>query len=173
LVLDLHVTYWNSSSWKDPYSLPEVDERQKEYAALRGEQQVYTPEAVVNGQQPFVGSDANAMAAALAKATAGVAEAGVPITLSNGTRGITIRLGSGSGDGIVWLFGFDPVHTTAVNGGENTGATIQEVNVVRGIIRVGAWRGRSLRLITRAPQGRKFAAVVQRSDGTILGAAST
>lgn len=29
LVLDLHVTYWNNSSWTDPYSLPEVDERQK------------------------------------------------------------------------------------------------------------------------------------------------
>jgi hypothetical protein len=174
LVLDLHVTYWNSSSWKDPYSLPEADERQREYAALRGEQQVYTPEAVVDGQQPFIGSDANAMTAALAKATTGVAaQEGVPITLGSGAHGITVQVGSGSGDGVLWLFGFDPEHSTAVGGGENAGATVLEVNVVRGIIRLGAWRGQTLQLITRAPAGRKFAVILQRSDGTILGAAST
>jgi hypothetical protein len=174
LVLDLHVTYWNNSSWTDPYSLPEVDERQKQYAAVRGDQQVYTPEAVVNGRQSFIGSDAKAMADALVKATAGAAaEGSVPITLGNGARGIAIQVGIGSGEGVVWLFGFDPERTTAVNGGENTGATVREVNVVRGIIRVGVWRGRRLRLITRAPPGKRFAAILQRPDGKILGAAST
>lgn len=174
LVLDLHVTYWNDSSWKDPYSLPEADQRQREYALLRGELQVYTPEAVVNGQQPFIGSDAEAMAAALDKAKAAGAAAGegVPITLSSGPEGLTVKVGSGGGHGVVWLFGFDPEHTTAVSGGENTGATIREVNVVRAIMRLGGWRGRSSQFITRAPAGKKFAVILQRGDGVMLGAAS-
>lgn len=174
LVLDLHVGYWNSASWTDPYSLPEVDELQSEYAALRGEQQVYTPEAVVDGQQPFIGSDAKAMAAALDKARAGIAsDGGVPVTLHSSVQAITVRVDGGSGSGIVWLFGFDPEHTTAVNGGENTGATIREVNVVRSITRLGRWQGQRLQLNTRTPPGEKFAVIVQRSDGTILAAAST
>jgi hypothetical protein len=174
LVLDLHVGYWNSPSWTDPYSLPEVDQLQREYAALQGEQEVYTPEAVVDGQQPFIGSDAKAMAAALDKARARVAaEAGVPITLGSGVHAITVKVDGGSGRGIVWLFGFDPEHTTAVNGGENTGATIREVNVVRSITRLGRWQGQRLQLNIRTPAGKRFAVIVQRSDGTILGAAST
>jgi hypothetical protein len=174
LVLDMHVTYWNGlSSWKDPYSLPEVDQLQSEYAALR-DGQVYTPEAVVDGQQPFIGSDANAMAAALDKARAKLAaDGGVPITLRSEAQAITVQVDRGSGEGIVWLFGFDPEHTTAVSGGENTGATIREVNVVRSITRLGSWRGRRLQLDTRSPAGTKFAVILQRSDGTILGAAST
>lgn len=173
LVLDLHVTYWNSSSWKDRYSLPQVDQLQQQYAALSGGQ-VYTPEAVVDGQQPFVGSDASAMAAALDKASARIAtEGGVPITVRSGAQAITVQVDRGSGHGIVWLFGFDPEHTTAVNGGENSGATIREVNVVRSMTRLGSWEGRRLEFNTRAPAGTKFAVILRRSDGTILGAAST
>lgn len=175
LVLDMHVTYWNSLSWRDPYSLSEVDQRQKDYAALRGGQQVYTPEALVDGGQPFIGSDARAMAAALNKARTDVAaDPGIPVTIgSSGSRGITVNVGAGSGKGTVWLFGFDPEHSTPVHGGENAGATIKEANVVRSITRLGSWRGRPLQLNTSVPAGADFAVLLQKADGTIVGAASS
>lgn len=174
LVLDMHVTYWNSLSWRDPYSLSEVDRRQKDYADLRGGQQVYTPEALVDGQQPFVGSDARAMAAALNKARANVAaDPGVSVTIGSSAHNITVQVGSGSGKGVVWLFGFDPEHSTSVHGGENAGATITEVNVVRSITRLGKWRGRPLQLNARAPEGTDFAVIVQETGGKVLGAASS
>ena len=72
LALDLHVSYWNDASWSDPYSLRGVDERQSDYAALRHDSQVYTPEAVVDGGEPFIGSDSGAMAAAIEKVVARV-----------------------------------------------------------------------------------------------------
>ena len=75
LALDLHVTYWNDASWADPYSLHNVDQLQNGYAALRHDSEVYTPEAVVDGGQPFVGSNAGAMAAAIAQAKARIAAA--------------------------------------------------------------------------------------------------
>ena len=174
LVLDLHVTYWNSFSWRDPYSLAEVDQRQRDYAARTGGQQVYTPQAVVDGRQPFIGSDAHAMVDALNKARVSVAaDAGIPVTIGRAAQGVTIQVGAGSGKGTVWLFGFDPEHETAVHGGENAGATIQEVNVVRSITRLGAWQGQPLQLNARAPAGTDFAVILQRTDGTVLGAAAS
>jgi hypothetical protein len=174
LALDLHVTYWNSASWADPYSLRGSDQLQNGYAALRHDSEVYTPEAVVDGGLPFVGSDARAMAAAIAHAKARVAAGPViPASIRGVAQGLTITIGAGTGAGTVWLFGFDPARRTSVEGGENAGATISEVNVVSSITRLGDWQGRSLRLRTRPPAGTRFAVILQGADGTILAAAST
>lgn len=174
LALDLHVTYWNDAAWTDPYSLAGADQLQNGYAALQHDSEVYTPEAVVDGGRPFVGSDAGAMAAAIARAKARIASRPlVPLSIRGGARELTITIGSGAGTGIVWLFGFDPSRTTRVQGGENAGATLREVNVVSSITRLGDWRGGKLQLRTRSPAGARFAVVLQSSDGIILGAAST
>ena len=174
LALDLHVTYWNDGSWTDPYSLPAVDELQRQYAALRHDSTVYTPEAVVDGQQSFVGSDSRKMAAAIGQARSKIAAAGtVPLAIRRSPRGsLDVFLGSGSGAGTVWLFGFNSARATPVRGGENSGATISEVNVVRSITRLGDWRGGRVELHTRTPAGSRFAVVLQGADGVILAAAS-
>lgn len=175
LALDLHVTYWNNASWADPYSLWAADQLQNGYAALQHGSEVYTPEAVVEGGQPFIGSNARAMASAIARAKSRIAaEPVIPASIRRGTKEVVITIGSGSGAdaGTVWLFGFDPVRRTSVQGGENAGATLREVNVVRSITRLGGWRGRTVQLHTRRPAGTRFAVIVQRMDGTILAAAS-
>lgn len=174
LALDLHVTYWNNPSWADPYSIRGADELQSGYAVLRHDSEVYTPEALVDGGQHFIGSDARAMAVAIARAKARIAaEPVVPATIRVAAQGLTITVGAGTGAGTLWLFGFDPVRTTSVQGGENAGATVKEVNVVSSIIRLGDWRGRRLQLYTRPPAGMRFAVVLQRADGAVLAAAST
>lgn len=174
LALDLHVTYWNDASWTDPYSLRGADELQNEYAALRRESQVYTPEAVVDGQQPFVGSDSPAMAVAIEQARARITAGGiVPVTVSDSAGKVSVLLGSGRGAGTAWLFGFDPMRTTVVRGGENIGATINEVNVVRSITRLGDWHGQRIALHMRMPAGTRFAVVLQGADGEILAAATS
>lgn len=175
LALDLHVTYWNDGSWTDPYSLPAVDELQRKYAALRHDSTVYTPEAVVDGQQSFVGSDSRVMAAAIGQAKSKIAAAGtVPVSIRRSPDdSLDVFVGSGRGAGTVWLFGFDSTRTTAVRGGENSGAAISEVNVVRSITRLGDWRGGRVGLHTRTPPGARFAVLLQRADGAILAAASS
>jgi hypothetical protein len=178
LALDLHVTYWNNASWADPYALSGVDRLQNAYAALQQESEVYTPEAVVDGRQSFIGSDARAMAAAIARAKAWIATAPlIPASIRSDTRQLTITIGPGPGPGdsaaTVWLFGFEPLRRTSVEGGENAGAVIGEVNVVSSITRLGTWRGRTLRLHVPPPAGARFAVILQKADGTILAAAST
>lgn len=173
LALDLHVTYWNDGSWSDPYSLKGVDELQNDYAALRHDPQVYTPEAVVDGGRPFIGSDSRTMAAAIDKARAQIVAGGaVPVEIGRTEQGISVDVGSGRGAGTVWLFGFDPSRTTPVRAGENAGATINEVNVVRSISRLGEWQGRPLELHAPLPAGTGFAVILQSADGTIRAAAS-
>jgi len=173
LALDLHVTYWNGAAWTDPFSLAGATHRQNDYASLRDSDEVYTPEAVVDGRAQFVGSDRRAMASAIQQAKAIIGREGaVPVSVSASGDHVSIRVGPGTGAATVWLFGFDPKHTTHVRGGENGGATLTEINVVRSITKLGPWNGRSLESTIPAPTGMRFAVLVQRPDGAILGAAS-
>jgi hypothetical protein len=172
LTLDLHVTYWDNGAWMDPFSLQAATDLQNQYASLRGSTEVYTPEAVVDGKAQFVGSDKATMAAAIERARAVIAEDGAaPVSVSTSNGRVSVQVGSGSGIATVWLFGFDPERTTKVRGGENGGAALTEVNVVRSITELGSWNGRPLQKSIQVPAGTKFAALLQRSDGTILGAA--
>lgn len=173
LALDLHVTYWNDASWSDPYALQGADARQRAYAARRSPAEVYTPEAVVDGGPPFVGSDAGAMASAIAQAKARIATGTfIPATIAGGAADLAVTIGSGSGAGTVWLFGFSPMRTTSVPRGENAGATVSEVNVVSSITRLGEWRGGAFKVRVHPPAGARFAVVVQQASGAILAVAS-
>lgn len=100
-------------------------------------------------------------------------EPAISAAVRSAGRELTISIGSGRGTGTVWLFGFEPARSTRVEGGENAGATISEVNVVRSITRLADWRGRTLLLRATPPAGTRFAVILQRADGTIAAAAST
>ena len=172
LALDLHVTYWNNAAWKDPFSLQAATDLQDYYATLRNSTEVYTPEAVVDGTAQFVGSDQSKMADAIMTAKAAIAKSTeIPVTVAASGGHVSVDVGPGTGAATVWLFGFDPERTTTVRGGENGGATLTEVNVVRSITKIGSWNGQPLQSQISVPAGTKFAALIQRPDGTILGAA--
>jgi hypothetical protein len=55
--LSFHVTYWNKGGWEDPYSQEIFTERQKKYVQSINAEQLYTPQAVVNGEKEFIGSN--------------------------------------------------------------------------------------------------------------------
>jgi hypothetical protein len=177
LALDLHVTYWDSSSWTDPFSLQSATRLQHYYAALGHNSQVYTPEAVVDGETQFVGSDREVMTAAIAQAKARINESTVvPVSVAASGSRVSVHVESAkrsAGVAEIWLFGFDPERTTRVAGGENGGATLTEVNVVRSATKLATWNGRVFAQDLAAPPGKKFAVVLQRADGAILGAATS
>jgi len=173
LALDLHVTYWNGAAWTDPYSLQGATDRQNYYAGLAQNSEVYTPEAVVDGEQQFVGSDSATMRSAIDQARARIAAGkAVAVAIAPAGDGLMVQVGPGEDMAAVWLFGFDPRHTTNVLGGENGGTTLSEVNVVRSITRLGAWNGQAVVFKVPLQPGEEFAVLVQKPDGTILGAGS-
>jgi hypothetical protein len=64
----LHVDYWDSLGWRDPFASRQFTDRQHAYADVMRLRSVYTPQMVVNGTGEFVGSDRNAARRAVAVA---------------------------------------------------------------------------------------------------------
>ena len=64
--LSLPVDYWDYIGWKDTFASPAFTARQKAYAAARRDDQVYTPQAVIDGVAHAVGNDRDRVQEALA-----------------------------------------------------------------------------------------------------------
>jgi hypothetical protein len=172
LPLSFNITYWNNLGWVDPYSLKEATDRQGWYAGLLHTDTVYTPQAVVDGKAQLIGSHQGEMYAAITQAKAAQGQA-VPVSITGGAM-ITVTLGDGAAGppATIWLFGYDASHTTRIGGGENDGAAITEVNVVRSVASLGQFLGTSETYTIPRPAGEHVAVLLQQADGTILGAAS-
>jgi hypothetical protein len=178
LALSFHVDYWNYIGWEDPFSMPEATERQREYRHALGLRVAYTPQMVIDGRSDAVGSNRGAVESAIAAAAANVHVA-VAFAGDAGT-GYSVRLPQTALDApaTVWLVLYDRRHETAVKRGENSGRTIRNSNVVRGLIELARWDGAATEIpLAVAPEltaGRDACAVIvqQAESGPVLGAAT-
>jgi hypothetical protein len=172
LALSFHVTYWNGPAWTDHFSLQGATDRQSWYANLQNSQNIFTPEAVVDGAGALVGSNRGGVTSAITAAKQNMAPP-LPAKIT-GAKMITVTIGStdATGKGQIWLFGYDPKHVTQVGGGENGGATIKEVNVVRSMSSLGTWIGGIESFSVPRPAGLRTAVILQKPDGTIVAAAT-
>jgi hypothetical protein len=68
IALSEHVDYWNYIGWSDPFSSEAFSARQQAYAPVFGNDGVYTPQMVVDGQAEFIGSNSSKAQAAIARA---------------------------------------------------------------------------------------------------------
>jgi hypothetical protein len=55
--LSFHVDYWNKLGWQDIFSKRSFSDRQRGYGSSLGNEVVYTPQLIINGQQDYVGTD--------------------------------------------------------------------------------------------------------------------
>jgi hypothetical protein len=170
LALAFHVTYWDKLGWPDPFALPDATERQRAYRHSLGLDALYTPQLVVDGTRDVLGSDHDAVRAALA-AAAGEAGAAVAIQLSRFGGTVRVAVGAGQGRAMLLLLGYDAAHRTPVARGENAGQVLTESNVVRELRPLGRWDGAAQQFDVAPPRGEHFAALLQSPDGRFLGAA--
>jgi hypothetical protein len=168
LALDLHVDYWDGPGWRDPFASAAFTRRQREYASLLGNHEVYTPELVVGGHTGVVGSDREAVEAALAAAAS---DPQVPLSLHHDGTNLVAEAADGRGTATLWLAGYDSRRETRIGGGENGGRTLVEADVVRSLAPVAAWSGARLRTTVAPPAGERAAVFLQAADGRIIGAA--
>jgi hypothetical protein len=132
IVLSEHVTYWNHDGWTDPFSMTDIDERQKEYGARFHLESIYTPQAVVDGTTQFVGNDGPALARAV-EAAAKAAKEQLTIADPRWDNGSAVFSVKGATDGktrLVAVLAADAT-TSQVAHGENAGRTLHHVAVVR------------------------------------------
>ncbi len=166
LALAFHVDYWDQLGWKDTLGSPDNTARQYAYAAARGDRNIYTPQAVVDGRGHAVGSDRGAIWGLAGPALAAA------VTIA----GDTVNVGAGQGPATVWRVDLRKTTSVPIRRGENGGKTVAYVNAVLGMKRLGEWTGAAaafdLGRCGEAPGADGCAIIVQaREHGAIIGAA--
>lgn len=171
LALSFAVTYWDRLGWKDTFAKPQFTERQWQYARAMRQQDVYTPQVVVNGRVAGVGADPGEIESLISRADRGAT--GPAVTISGGSA----ELGAARGPvqaADVLLVRYDPrTLEVPVRRGENAGKTLAHKNIVREIVRLGGWNGRPENFSLPADDpSLRSAILVQATDaGPILAAA--
>lgn len=131
-LLSFHVDYWDNKGWKDPYSDRAFTERQRRYCQ-QFHADAYTPQAVFNGRQELVGSETESLRK-LIKASLKVFTDNVisiAAAISGNQLTVNYQLHSVSDDEMVNIALVQEYATDRVTAGENSGTTINNINVVR------------------------------------------
>lgn len=138
------IDYWDYLGWKDTLALPGHSARQRAYAHVRGDRQVYTPQVVVNGAMHVLGSDRAAIERVIAQTDQKPAVMSLPVLMSVGGANLSVTVKANDGThfgGEVWLCPLAREITVAIGRGENRGRAITYHNVVRRWVKLGDWSG--------------------------------
>lgn len=146
VVMSVPIDYWDYLGWKDTLARPRHTARQRGYASKRGDREVYTPQAVVNGVVHVIGSDRKAIEGAIERTNRPQSALSVPVRLAFEGDHLEISVsaaGASGPPGEIWLCAMAKSIPVAIGRGENRGQTIAYHNVVRRWIRLGTWSGAS------------------------------
>jgi hypothetical protein len=144
IALSLPLDIWDYLGWKDTLADPRHTARQRGYARVRGDREVYTPQAVINGAVHALGSDKAAIDAAILATQADSSTLSVPVKLAVSADRLDVTVAAGSNapaGGEVWLCELATAVPVAIGRGENGGHTLVYHNVVRRWLRLGEWNG--------------------------------
>ncbi|MBV1705740.1 MAG: DUF1223 domain-containing protein [Hyphomicrobiales bacterium] len=174
IALSFPVDYWNYIGWKDTFSQPEFTARQKAYARARHDDNVFTPQAVVDGVGQTVGSNAGAVHNLLTGERGKDGALCVPTTLARQSDGLKVTLAAATcaapGAADVWLLKLRERATVKIGRGENAGRTLTYSNIVLSMRNIGQWNGGAQTINVDAANG-DYVVLVQKGHGAILGAA--
>lgn len=167
IVLSLPVDYWDRLGWKDTFAKHIFTERQRAYAFMRGDGQVYTPQAVVNGSEHANGASMMAIGASAETTT----PPRLPVRVKHHGGDVTVTVDAtrpGSPNATVLLLPYLASRDVVVGRGENSGKQIKYTNIVREIIPLGAWSGAPVTFSAKLPGDEKYdGAVVLVQEGTV------
>src|SRR5262245_27755442 len=95
VAMSLSIDYWDYLGWKDTLALPGHANRQRAYARVRGDREVYTPQIVVNGVAHVLGSDKTAIENAISHARRNNAPLPLTVNLSVASDKLTVNVPAG------------------------------------------------------------------------------
>lgn len=140
VALSEHVTYWNRLGWADPFSAETFSERQNDYGERFHLDEIYTPQAIVNGDREVNGSDGDAILRAVRlEGNAPAVELEI-LSMKAEARALSLTYsvsGTLPPEGAeVYVALADDHDTSHVARGENAGLTLMHVSVARSLTRV-------------------------------------
>lgn len=172
LALSYHVDYWDHLGWKDPYSLADATQRQYAYSQVRGSDQVFTPQAIINGAGSATGSrEAQVKTQIETAQRTAASNVDVVIDAHADKLSFTISGDDALGADILLVY-FVPNAETDVQRGENKGRKLRGVNIVTRIESFGVVVAGATPHELKAPTGGVAVLVQQKNHGRILGAES-
>jgi hypothetical protein len=146
IALSMPIDYWDYLGWKDTLADARFSARQKAYSRMRGDRDVYTPQAVVNGSVHVLGSDRSGIEGAIGSTLKAEGVMSVPVTVTQAGKQLTVSVAASNGvpatmHGEVWLCSVSKAVSISIARGENRGQEITYHNVVRTLVKVGDWNG--------------------------------
>jgi hypothetical protein len=146
VALSLAVDYWDYLGWKDTLALSGHSKRQRAYARARGDRQVYTPQAVIDGAVHALGSDKAAIDRAIRQVRERNGALTLPVSMARVGDKLTVTVPASEnekGEAEVWLCPITKSVPVSIGRGENRGRTLTYTNVVRRWIKLGDWSGKA------------------------------
>ncbi len=146
IALSMPIDYWDYLGWKDTLADARFSARQKAYSRMRGDRDVYTPQAIINGEVHVVGSDRAGIERAIGatQKNDGVMSVPVLMKLSGGHIMVSVADAaktSAATHGDVWIYSISKAVPISIARGENHGRELTYYNVVRNVLKVGDWNG--------------------------------
>src|SRR5437868_13189285 len=82
IALSMPIDYWDYLGWKDTLADARFSARQKAYSHARGDRDVYTPQAIINGSIHVIGSDRAGIEGAIENTRKTTSAMSVPVTMT-------------------------------------------------------------------------------------------
>lgn len=131
-VLGYHVDYWDRLGWKDPFGSEVFSQKQREYGDVFKLSSIYTPQIVVNGTTEMVGSNKSKLRESVNQALKSKENPNFNFTLQSvSVSELVLKVDAQlSNNEIINCALVQDKATTVVKRGENTGRTLNHINVV-------------------------------------------
>jgi len=146
IAISMPIDYWDYLGWKDTLADSRFSARQKAYSRARGDREVYTPQAVINGSVHVIGSDLAGIETAIGTTAKEAGVMSVPVTMTQSGKQITVSVAAANKPpiaqhGEVWICSISKAIPISIARGENRGKELTYYNVVRNLVKVGDWNG--------------------------------
>ena len=155
-----HVDYWNYLGWRDPFSAREWTQRQMAYTRAFNLGSSYTPQIVVSGARELIGSNENAVRAAIEEAAQHGSIATIKLTLDHGNAVVETNAPR-AGLELIVVTTEDGI-VTKIERGENRGLTQTNDAIARKLVRIeGIAAGKSTHRVETGAQRETVIAMLQ------------
>ena len=179
ITLTLPVDYWDRLGWKDTLARHAFTERQEAYADARGDDDLFTPQAIINGRESAEGAERSEIERAADATAAGLK---VPLTVALKGDKVVLSVGTSAdkpkSPAVILLLPYFASRQVAIGRGENARRKVTYTNVVRDIRIVSDWTGAAVTQVIPADELKEYDGVVvllqqgsPQKPGPILGAA--
>ncbi len=168
-VLAFHVDYWDDIGWPDPFSDAAYTARQRERSRRAGRRGVYTPEAVVQGKDSFVGSDSAQLKTSVENALRATPSVRIEsLSVDANAKSASWRVGALPAGARIHLAVTEGGLVVDVRSGENAGRKLAHEGVVRAFRTTKEARGSVA--LGHLPSRGSVVLFVEGEDGAVLGA---